>query len=105
MNGSNRADRLARAKDLSPGSGFWRFLLLDVFLHSVARSQAYGTFEDTLTPIGLGCGLSYLLALRPTREQWAGPFADHSGSDTKENCKTWQKMAPRGVKGLFFAKE
>ncbi len=52
---------------------FWRALvlvLLGVFLRSVGRSQTYWTFEDTLTQIGLGYGFLYLLALRPTREQW-----------------------------------
>ncbi len=53
---------------------FWRALvliLLGVFLRSIGRGQTYWTFEDTLTQIGLGYGLLYLLALRPVRVQWA----------------------------------
>jgi heparan-alpha-glucosaminide N-acetyltransferase len=52
---------------------FWRALvliLLGVFLRSIGREQTYWTFEDTLTQIGLGYGLLYLLALRPIRVQW-----------------------------------
>jgi predicted acyltransferase len=52
---------------------FWRALvliLLGVFLRSIGRGQTYWTFEDTLTQIGLGYGLLYLLALRPVRVQW-----------------------------------
>lgn len=52
---------------------FWRALvlvLLGVFLRSLGRPQTYWTFEDTLTQIGLGYGLLYLLALRPVRAQW-----------------------------------
>jgi heparan-alpha-glucosaminide N-acetyltransferase len=53
---------------------FWRALvliLLGVFLRSIGRGQTYWTFEDTLTQIGLGYGVLYLLALRPVRVQWA----------------------------------
>ena len=38
---------------------------------SIGRGQTYWTFEDTLTQIGLGYRLLYLLALRPVRVQWA----------------------------------
>ena len=57
---------------------FWRALvlvLLGVFLRSIGRGQTYWTFEDTLTQIGLGYGLLYLLALRPVRVQWAALVA------------------------------
>jgi predicted acyltransferase len=53
---------------------FWRALvliLLGVFLRSIGHGQTYWTFEDTLTQIGLGYGVLYLLALRPVRVQWA----------------------------------
>ncbi|HWX20313.1 MAG TPA: DUF5009 domain-containing protein [Candidatus Binatia bacterium] len=52
---------------------FWRALvlvLLGVFLRSVGRPQTYWTFEDTLSQIGLGYGLLFLLGLRPVRDQW-----------------------------------
>jgi len=52
---------------------FWRALvlvLLGVFLRSIGRSQTYWTFEDTLTQIGLGYGVLYVLASRSIRVQW-----------------------------------
>jgi predicted acyltransferase len=52
---------------------FWRaFLLiaLGIFLRSLGHSQTRFTFEDTLTQIGLGYGLLFLLGFRPVREQW-----------------------------------
>jgi len=51
----------------------WRALvlvLLGVFLRSIGQPQTYWTFEDTLTQIGLGYGVLFLLALRPAPEQW-----------------------------------
>jgi predicted acyltransferase len=51
----------------------WRALvlvLLGVFLRSIGRPQTYWTFEDTLSQIGLGYGLLFLLGFRPVREQW-----------------------------------
>ncbi|HWH70622.1 MAG TPA: hypothetical protein VNT26_14635, partial [Candidatus Sulfotelmatobacter sp.] len=45
-------------------------ILLGVFLRSVGRSQTYWTFEDTLSQIGLGYGVLFLLGMRPVREQW-----------------------------------
>jgi len=51
----------------------WRgFLLiaLGIFLRSVHAPQTYFTFEDTLTQIGLGYPLVFLLAYRPPRWQW-----------------------------------
>src|SRR5271156_7241554 len=51
----------------------WRSLvliLLGIFLRSLHSSQTYFTFEDTLTQIGLGYTFLFLLAFRPTRDQW-----------------------------------
>jgi predicted acyltransferase len=51
----------------------WRgFLLivLGIFLRSMHAPQTYYTFEDTLTQIGLGYPLLFLLAYRPPRVQW-----------------------------------
>src|SRR6266498_233634 len=52
---------------------FWRALLLvllGVFLRSTGSSQTYWTFEDTLTQIGLGYGILFVLGFRPARDQW-----------------------------------
>ena len=52
---------------------FWRALLLillGVFLRSTGSSQTYWTFEDTLTQIGLGYAVLFLLGFRPARDQW-----------------------------------
>jgi predicted acyltransferase len=51
----------------------WRALalvLLGVFLRSVGRPQVNWTFEDTLSQIGLGYLVLFLLGLRPQRDQW-----------------------------------
>jgi heparan-alpha-glucosaminide N-acetyltransferase len=51
----------------------WRSLiliLLGIFLRSTHSSQTNFTFEDTLTQIGLGYTFLFLLAFRPTRDQW-----------------------------------
>jgi predicted acyltransferase len=51
----------------------WRALvlvLLGIWLRSIGRPQTYFTFEDTLTQIGLGYFFLFLLARRPTRDQW-----------------------------------
>ncbi|MDB5301480.1 MAG: hypothetical protein JWO87_3143 [Phycisphaerales bacterium] len=53
---------------------FWRALvlvLLGVFLRSIGRGQTNWTFEDTLTQIGLGYGILYVLGLGSARVQWA----------------------------------
>jgi heparan-alpha-glucosaminide N-acetyltransferase len=55
------------------GHTVWRSLvliLLGIFLRSLDSSQTYFTFEDTLTQIGLGYTFLFLLAFRPTRDQW-----------------------------------
>lgn len=52
---------------------FWRALLLvllGVFLRSTGSAQTNWTFEDTLTQIGLGYGVLFLLGFRPMRDQW-----------------------------------
>jgi predicted acyltransferase len=51
----------------------WRGLLLasmGIFLRSIRHEQTNYTFEDTLTQIGLGYPLLFLIALRPRRDQW-----------------------------------
>jgi heparan-alpha-glucosaminide N-acetyltransferase len=51
----------------------WRALalvLLGVFLRSVHGHQTWWTFQDTLSQIGLGYGLLFLLGFRPRRDQW-----------------------------------
>src|SRR2546427_10514508 len=51
----------------------WRSVLLvalGIFLRSLHSSQTNFTFEDTLTQIGLGYPLLFLLAVRPPRWQW-----------------------------------
>ena len=51
----------------------WRSLLLvalGVFLRSTHAPQTYYTFEDTLSQIGLGYPILFLLAFRPPKWQW-----------------------------------
>ena len=51
----------------------WRSLLLivlGIFLRSMNSSQTYFTFEDTLTQIGLGYPILFLLGFKPPRWQW-----------------------------------
>jgi predicted acyltransferase len=51
----------------------WRSLLLILlgfFLRSMHSTQTYFTFEDTLTQIGLGFPILFLLGFRPPRWQW-----------------------------------
>jgi predicted acyltransferase len=52
---------------------WWRALLLvllGVFLRSIHAPQTNWTLEDTLSQIGLGYGLLFLLGFRPVRDQW-----------------------------------
>ncbi|HXP10646.1 MAG TPA: hypothetical protein VN828_19240, partial [Acidobacteriaceae bacterium] len=52
---------------------FWRALLLvalGIFLRSTQSSMTYFTFEDTLTQIGLGYPIAFLLAFARPRWQW-----------------------------------
>jgi heparan-alpha-glucosaminide N-acetyltransferase len=69
------ASRISRGQ--SPGRmtlhAFWRALiliLLGVFLRSTGKAATNWTFEDTLTQIGLGYGLLFLLGFRKVRDQW-----------------------------------
>ena len=43
---------------------------LGVWLRSTGKTQTYFTFEDTLSQIGLGYGILFLIGLRPRRDQW-----------------------------------
>jgi len=55
------------------GHAIWRsFLLiaLGIFLRSTEGPQTYFTFEDTLTQIGLGYTVLFLLGFRSSRWQW-----------------------------------
>lgn len=55
------------------GHALWRsFLLvaLGVFLRSMSHSQTYFTFEDTLSQIGLGYPILFLLGFRSAKWQW-----------------------------------
>jgi heparan-alpha-glucosaminide N-acetyltransferase len=55
------------------GHALWRSLLLvalGIFLRSIDSTQTNFTFEDTLTQIGLGYPILFLLALRSPRVQW-----------------------------------
>jgi len=52
---------------------FWRALLLvllGVFLRSLHGPMTYWTFEDTLSQIGLGYGILFLLGMRSAKVQW-----------------------------------
>jgi predicted acyltransferase len=69
------AARLARGKTFGRlfGHALWRALLLaalGIFLRSMRGPQTNFTFEDTLTQIGLGYPLLFLLGFRPPRWQW-----------------------------------
>lgn len=69
------ASRIARGQSRARMTihAFWRALvliLLGVFLRSIDRSQTYWTFEDTLTQIGMGYGILFLLGFRPARDEW-----------------------------------
>jgi predicted acyltransferase len=55
------------------GHALWRSLLLvalGVFLRSIHHSQTYFTFEDTLSQIGLGYPILFLLGFRSAKWQW-----------------------------------
>jgi predicted acyltransferase len=68
------ASRASRGQGLGRmfAHAIWRsvaLILLGIFLRSLERSQTYWTFEDTLTQIGLGYPLLFLLAFAPLRVQ------------------------------------
>ncbi|MFO0957133.1 MAG: DUF5009 domain-containing protein [Isosphaeraceae bacterium] len=51
----------------------WRALILvflGIFLRSMGKPQTNFTFEDTLTQIGLGYPILFILGMRPRRDQW-----------------------------------
>jgi predicted acyltransferase len=55
------------------GHALWRSLLLvalGVFLRSASSTQTNFTFEDTLSQIGMGYPILFLLAFKPPRWQW-----------------------------------
>ena len=55
------------------GHAVWRafvLIALGIGLRSVTHTQTYFTFEDTLTQIGLGYPLLFVLASRPKRDLW-----------------------------------
>ena len=69
------ASRLKRGATFDKlfGHALWRSLLLvalGVFLRSMSHTQTYFTFEDTLSQIGLGYPILFLLGFRPTKWQW-----------------------------------
>jgi heparan-alpha-glucosaminide N-acetyltransferase len=69
------ASRLRRGGEFKSlfGHALWRaFLLvaLGIILRSLHHRQVYFTFEDTLTQIGLGYPLLFLLGFRSRRWQW-----------------------------------
>ncbi|HNQ72929.1 MAG TPA: DUF5009 domain-containing protein [Verrucomicrobiota bacterium] len=68
-------NRIARGQSKArlTGHAAWRALvlvLLGVFLRSIGRAQTYWTFEDTLSQIGLGYLVLFVLGFRPVRDQW-----------------------------------
>jgi len=69
------ASRLKRGTtfDKMLGHALWRSVLLvalGIFLRSMNHSQTYFTFEDTLSQIGLGYPILFLLGFRPAKWQW-----------------------------------
>ncbi len=69
------ASRLAKGATFGRmlGHALWRSLLLialGIFLRSMHSPQTNFTFEDTLTQIGLGYPLLFLLGFRPPRWHW-----------------------------------
>jgi heparan-alpha-glucosaminide N-acetyltransferase len=69
------ASRLRRGTTFDKlfGHALWRSLLLvalGVFLRSMHRPQTYFTFEDTLSQIGLGYPILFLLGFRSAKWQW-----------------------------------
>jgi heparan-alpha-glucosaminide N-acetyltransferase len=69
------ASRLARgqSKSFMTLHAFWRafvLVLLGIFLRSIGREFTRFTFEDTLTQIGLGYGVLFLLGFRKNRDAW-----------------------------------
>ena len=68
------ASRVARGETFGRmlGHAAWRsvaLILLGIFLRSLSAKQTYWTFEDTLTQIGLGYTLLFLIAFTSRRVQ------------------------------------
>lgn len=69
------ASRLAKGGTFGAmwAHAIWRSVLLialGIFLRSMDRPQTNFTFEDTLTQIGLGYPILFVLGFRPPRWQW-----------------------------------
>ena len=69
------ASRLAKGGTVRAmwAHAIWRSVLLialGIFLRSMDRPQTNFTFEDTLTQIGLGYPILFVLGFRPPRWQW-----------------------------------
>lgn len=69
------ASRLARGKTFRElfGHAIWRaflLIILGIFLRSMTSTQTNFTFEDTLTQIGLGYPILFLLGFRSPRWAW-----------------------------------
>ncbi len=69
------ANRMSRGQSRGrmTAHALWRaflLILLGVFLRSTGSAQTYWTFEDTLSQIGLGYGVLFLLGFRSARDQW-----------------------------------
>lgn len=69
------ASRVARGQSQKQTTlhALWRsvvLILLGVFLRSIGRPQTYWTFEDTLTQIGLGYSILFLLGFQKVIVQW-----------------------------------
>jgi predicted acyltransferase len=69
------ASRLARgqSKAFMTVHALWRAIVLvflGIFLRSIGHDHTYFTFEDTLSQIGLGYFVLFLLGFRPTRDAW-----------------------------------
>jgi len=69
------ASRVARgqSKAFMTIHALWRAVLLvvlGIFLRSIGHDHTYFTFEDTLSQIGLGYFVLFLLGFRPNRDAW-----------------------------------
>ena len=78
------ASRLAKGGSFRGmfGHALWRALalvLLGVFLRSGNSTQTNFTFEDTLSQIGLGYPILFLLGFKPPRWQWGALAAILTG--------------------------
>jgi heparan-alpha-glucosaminide N-acetyltransferase len=94
------ASRLAKGKTFGSmfGHALWRALALvalGIFLRSLGSRQTYFTFEDTLTQIGLGYPILFLLGFWRPRWQWTALAAILAGY--------WLAWALYPAPGLGFA--